>query len=131
MRTLGTTLFGFFCVTLAARANPVLTCTVYDPAGLSAIGACSDFGGVFSQWMDFGSTFTYWGYSYAYGMGGLGITTDTAVMLFNNIQPTDEPPNPPPYESQPGPQYLAQLAISNHLTATSYYMFRGGTGLAQ
>ena len=45
MRAVGLILLGFFCITSAARATAVLTCTVYDPAGLSANGACSDFGG--------------------------------------------------------------------------------------
>src|SRR5438045_2088017 len=44
LRVIGLILLGLFCITSATRPNALATCTVYDPARLTAISACSDFG---------------------------------------------------------------------------------------
>ena len=104
-------LFGFFCITLGARANPVFTCTVYDAAGLTAISACSDFG----------KPITYGGISFVRAdlrPGSWSFSTGGRLDLFYSY---------PDYDFQ----YRAEVALSDHLTGTNYYMIRGGTGLAE
>jgi hypothetical protein len=96
---------------LAARASVLATCTVYDATGLTAISACSEFG----------KPITYGGLSdvravfngprwYFFAGGHVDVCCDDSL----------------DYR-----QYRAVVALSDRLTATNYYVIRGGTGLAE